>query len=163
MSVINTHLGVCGLFSQMFLFYLFLIFAAAVVAALLWLRQKLKTDVPLGKQPPSIGGFQNGLAWLKNPTQFLIDTRKKLGDVFLLEVFGIKLFFVFSAEGLKDFYNVPESDASFTEATKGFLGVKVPEEILSGSMSTISRVLRRDFQTLWRAIFTATMSEVRRK
>jgi hypothetical protein len=41
----------------------------------------------------------------------------------------------------------------------GGAGQIVPEEIMSGSMATISRVLRRDFQTLWRAIFTATMSE----
>jgi hypothetical protein len=98
-------------------------FVLAVAAALIvWLRVKFRTATPIGKQPPSVGGLSNGLAWLRNPTQFLIDTRKRLGDIFLLQVFGIKLFFVFSAEGLKDFYNVPETDASFTEATKGFLG-----------------------------------------
>lgn len=133
---------------------------AAIVSAYAWLRKKMATAAPVGPQPPKVGGLRKGLSWLRNPTQFLNDTRRELGsDVFLLEVFGVKLFFVFSAAGLDDFYNVPESQASFTEATKGFLGVKVPEEIMSGSMATITRVLRRDFQQLWRAIFAATMAE----
>lgn len=52
-----------------------------------------------------------------------------------------------------------ESHGSFTEATKGFLGYKVPEEILTGSMSLIQKVLRRDFQKLWLSIFARTMEE----
>ena len=85
--------------------------------------------------------------------------RREHGDVFLLEVFWVKFFFVFSQGGLEEFYKVPETEASFTEATKGFLGVKVPEEIMRGSMATIQRVLRRDFQMLWKNIFSVTMHE----
>jgi hypothetical protein len=88
----------------------------AAVLAYLWIKRKLQTAVPgffffflfffpsllsssvVGVQPPSIGGLLNGLRWLRNPTKFLNDTRKELGDVFLLEIFGIKLFFVFSVE-----------------------------------------------------------------
>merc|ERR1711974_165502 len=61
------------------------------------------------------------MAWLKNPTAYLNKLRKEHGDIFILDVFGLKLFFVFSAAGLAEFYQIPETDASFTEATKGFL------------------------------------------
>jgi hypothetical protein len=45
--------------------------------------------------------------------------------------------------GLIDFYKIPEMHGSFTEATKGFLGYKVPEEILPGSMALIQKVRKK--------------------
>jgi hypothetical protein len=72
-----------------------------------------------------------------------------VGDVFILEAFGLKLFFVFSNKGLTDFYRIPETNASFLEATRAFLGYKVPKEVMEGEMPIIQRVLRRDFQKLW--------------
>jgi hypothetical protein len=83
---------------------------------------------------------------VKNPKNFLNEQRKKHGDIFLLHIFGVKLFFVFSKEGLNQFYKIAEHDASFAEATRGFLGYKVPEEILSGSMKTVLLVLKSQKQ-----------------
>ena len=48
------------------------------------------------------------------------------GDTFILHLFGAKLFCVFSSPGLRALYSVRENDASFTEATKGLLGLKLP-------------------------------------
>lgn len=151
------------------------------VALVLWVRSKVATATPVGKQPPLVSGpipfIGAGLSWIRAPRAFLDETRARVGDVFVLQyegtlrrlctgltlvapsAFGLKLFFVFSPQGLADFYRVPETDGSFTEATRGFLGFKVPEEILTGSMATISKVLQRDFQQLWARIFADTVDE----
>jgi cytochrome P450 len=145
---------------------LFLVFLTVLaLAAFFLIRFFLRFRVPefSGKKPPVVSGpfpfVGCGLEFVRSPTQFLNDMRRVHGDVFVLYVFGLHLFFVFSAKGLQDFYGVPETDASFTEATRGFLGYKVPEELLSGSMATIQRVLKRDFQKLWMEVFGRTMHE----
>eukprot|EP01091_Cochliopodium_minus_P002260 TRINITY_DN12123_c0_g1_i1.p1 TRINITY_DN12123_c0_g1~~TRINITY_DN12123_c0_g1_i1.p1 ORF type:complete len:485 (-),score=111.29 TRINITY_DN12123_c0_g1_i1:30-1391(-) len=106
----------------------------------------MKTSEPEGIQPPIVKGnipfLGAGLDFVKNPTKFLNEQRKIHGDIFLLHAFGVKMFFVFSKEELIEFYKVPEKDASFNEATRGFLGYKVPEEILSGTMKTVLVVLK---------------------
>ena len=105
---------------------------------------------PIGIQPPLVKGnipfIGAGLDFVKNPKKFLNEQRKIHGDVFLLHAFGVKLFFVFSKKGLIEFYKIAEQDASFTEATRGFLGYKVPEEILSGTMKTVLLVLKSQKQ-----------------
>ncbi len=74
--------------------------------------------------------FSSGLSFIKNPTKFFENARKKYGDTFIVYLFGIKLFCVFSPEGLHSLYSVREIDASFTEATRGLLGLKLPEEVI---------------------------------
>lgn len=66
--------------------------------------------------------------------------RARIGDTFELTAFGLKLFFVFSPEGLANLYQLPESDASFTEATRSLLGLKLPPELTSGDMSMFHRL-----------------------
>ena len=72
--------------------------------------------------PPRVAGrlpwVGAGLSFLANPTEFLRRTRARVGDSFLLEAFGFRLFFVFSPEGLRSLYALPEKDASFSEATR---------------------------------------------
>lgn len=69
-----------------------------------------------------IEGLMEAIRFLRNPTQYLQEQRRALGDVFVLRLFGLKLFFVFSRAGLAEFYSVAEDRASFLEATRGFLG-----------------------------------------
>jgi hypothetical protein len=94
-----------------------------------WIRKKTATDPLQGKQPPIVSGpipfIRAGLSWIRSPTTFLNEQRAIVGDTFVLEAFGLKLFFTFSAKGLSYFYQIPETNASFTEATRGFLGFKV--------------------------------------
>jgi len=87
-----------------------------------------------GPSPPIVSGpipwVGAGLKFVANPKLFIEAQRKKHGDTFLVYMFGMKLFFVFSAEDLKTLYTLPENEASFSKATRVFLGLKVPNEIV---------------------------------
>jgi len=62
--------------------------------------------------------------------------------VFLLKLFGFRLFCVFSPLGLKSFYALPEADASFAEATRTLLGLKLPSDLLAGELRDVSRTMK---------------------
>jgi cytochrome P450 len=94
--------------------------------------------------PPLLGA---AVPFLRNPTAFLTAARARVGDAFLLELFGFKLFFVFSPAGLRSLYELPEDVASFTEATRTLIGLKLPAEMLTGDMN------------LFRHLFTAERME----
>ncbi len=70
-----------------------------------------------------------GLRFSQSPTNFLTQMRKEYGDTFLVDVFGYKLFCVFSPEGLKSLYAAAEDEASFGMATFDMLGFKTPLDI----------------------------------
>jgi cytochrome P450 len=70
-----------------------------------------------------------GLRFSQNPTQFLAQMRQEYGDTFLVDVFGYKLFCVFSPQGLRSLYAAAEDDASFGMATFDMLGFKTPLDI----------------------------------
>jgi len=70
-----------------------------------------------------------GLRFSQSPTNFLTELRKEYGDTFLVDVFGYKLFCVFSPQGLKSLYAAPEDEASFGMATFDMLGFKTPLDI----------------------------------
>lgn len=70
-----------------------------------------------------------GLRFAQSPTNFLAQMRKEYGDTFLVDVFGYKLFCVFSPAGLKSLYAAAEDEASFGMATFDMLGFKTPLEI----------------------------------
>lgn len=105
----------------------------ALLLFALYIRRRLATAKPVGPQPPTVSGkipfIRAGVDWLSNPRDFLNQKREEVGDTFILEAFGLKLFFVFSKKGLTDFYHISESSASFLEATRAFLGYKVPAEV----------------------------------
>ncbi|MCB1688259.1 MAG: cytochrome P450 [Halioglobus sp.] len=70
-----------------------------------------------------------GLRFSQSPTNFLAQMRKEYGDTFLVDVFGYKLFCVFSPAGLKSLYAAAEDEASFGMATFDMLGFKTPLDI----------------------------------
>lgn len=70
-----------------------------------------------------------GLRFAENPSQFFAELRAQYGDTFLVDVFGYKLFCVFSPVGLKNFYQLPESHASFGMATFDLMSFKTPIEV----------------------------------
>jgi cytochrome P450 len=70
-----------------------------------------------------------GLRFFQSPTRFLAQLREQYGDTFLVDVFGYKLFCVFSPEGLKSLYAAEEDSASFGMATFDMLGFKTPIEV----------------------------------
>ena len=70
-----------------------------------------------------------GLRFSQSPTDFLAAMREIYGDTFLVDVFGYKLFCVFSPEGLRNLYAAAEDQASFGMATFDMLGFKTPLDI----------------------------------
>jgi len=94
--------------------------------------------------PPLLGA---AVPFLRNPTGFLTAMRARHGDAFLLELLGFRLFFVFSPAGLRSLYELPEEIASFTEATRALIGLKLPSEMLEGDLE------------LFRHLFTAERME----
>ncbi len=90
---------------------------------------------------PFIGA---AVGFLRNPIAFLTETRDQLGDTFLLEVLGFPLLFVFSPAALRRLYDLPEEDASFTEATRTLIGLKLPPELLQGDMGMFRHLFSRD-------------------
>jgi len=70
-----------------------------------------------------------GLRFAQSPTRFLAQMRQEYGDTFLVDVFGYKLFCVFSPQGLKSLYAAAEGEASFGMATFDMLGFKTPLDI----------------------------------
>jgi cytochrome P450 len=70
-----------------------------------------------------------GLRFAQSPTNFLAALRREYGDTFLVDVFGYKLFCVFSPQGLKSLYAAAEDEASFGMATFDMLGFKTPLDI----------------------------------
>ncbi|MBM4266468.1 MAG: cytochrome P450 [Deltaproteobacteria bacterium] len=73
-----------------------------------------------------------GLGLLRNPTEFFRRTRQELGDTYLVDAFGWRLFCVFSPEGVRRLYALPEDEASFGLATFNLLRAKVPLEVFQG-------------------------------
>lgn len=89
-----------------------------------------------------------GLSFIRNPLLFFQNARKKYGETFIIYMFGLKLFCVFSPTGLQSLYGVRENDASFTEATRGLLGLKLPPEVIAeGDLRKFHAGLRRPLLT----------------
>jgi cytochrome P450 len=82
----------------------------------------------------------SGLDVLRNPTEFFREGRRRLGDTFVVDAFGWRLFCVFSPEGVKRLYDLPEREASFGLATFQLIKSKVPTELLVGRRNTPHRL-----------------------
>jgi cytochrome P450 len=87
--------------------------------------------------PPRAAGalpwVGSGLALLRDPTDFFRRRRRALGDTFVVDAFGYRLFCVFSPPALQALYALPEQQASFGLATYELvLKHKLPPELLAG-------------------------------
>ena len=87
--------------------------------------------------PPRIAGvvpwLGAGAALLRNPTAFFESMRARHGDTFVTDAFGFRLFCVFSPDGVRTLYALPESEASFGLATFNLVFKhKAPLELIAG-------------------------------
>jgi len=74
-----------------------------------------------------------GLGLLRDPTAHLAKLRARLGDTFVLDGLGYRLFFVFGAAGVRALYAAPEREASFGLATfELVMKRKLPLELAIG-------------------------------
>src|SRR5206468_697212 len=71
----------------------------------------------------------SGRALLRDPTGFLVETRSRLGDTFVVDAFGYRLLFLFSPAGVRSLYAFDERDASFSLATFSLLRLKLPDDL----------------------------------
>src|SRR4029453_13319789 len=91
----------------------------------------------IAPMPPIAPGHWPGVGsapgLLRRPTEYLRRTRAALGDTFVADVFGYRLFFVFSAEGVRRLYALPETEGSFGLATFTLVFKhKIPLELAIG-------------------------------
>ena len=86
--------------------------------------------------PPRTTGripwIRSGPALLRDPTTFFMNSRRRLGDTFVVDAFGYRLFCVFSPEGVRSLYALPERSASKAAADLALLSHKVPNELWAG-------------------------------
>jgi len=82
--------------------------------------------------PGALPWVGSGWRLLRDPTRFFADTRRDLGDTFVVDAFGYRLFCVFSASGVRALYGLPEHQASFGLATYNLLKLKIPGELFVG-------------------------------
>ncbi|MFT4519522.1 MAG: cytochrome P450 [Halioglobus sp.] len=102
-----------------------------------------------------------GLRFTQSPTKFFNDLREEYGDVFLVDVFGYKLFCVFSPDGLKSLYAAAENEASFGMATFDMLGFKTPVEVfLDADIDLFYELLTPAKVSGYNAVFLQGITEV---
>src|SRR4029077_15423993 len=90
--------------------------------------------------PPRVAGrlpwVGAGAQLLRNPAGFFVEMRRTLGDTYLVDAFGYRLFCVFSPAGVRALYAVPEDPATFGPATRHLLPPKLPPELFEGRRTT---------------------------
>src|SRR6185436_11051029 len=113
--------------------------------------------------PPRVRGGLPGIgpigAFLRNPTLFLAAARARLGDTFLLEVAGFRLFCVFGPIGVRSLYALPEDDASFGQATRTLLGLKLPPELQAGDLAVFQHLINRERMDAYLAQIDAALDD----
>ena len=73
-----------------------------------------------------------GLALLNDPTAWFQRQRERLGDTYVFESFGYRVFNIFSPEGVKNLWALPEAEASKGVGDFAMLSHKVPAELFDG-------------------------------
>ena len=94
------------------------------------------SEATVEPMPPTVDGtlpwVDAGFGLLRDPTGFLGAARQRHGDTFVVDAFGFRLFCVFSPDGVRRLYELPEREASFGLATYRLIGFKLPPELLAG-------------------------------
>lgn len=101
-----------------------------------------------------------GARLLRNPTRFFLAMRQRLGDTFVVDAFGYRLFCVFSPTGVRTLYALREDEASFGRATHDLLTLKLPPELFADRRVTPHRLfasedVSRYLENLERAVAAA--------
>jgi len=81
---------------------------------------------------------------LRNPTSFFQRSRERCGDTFALDAVGYRLLCVFSPEGVRNLWAIPEASASKGLADYALLRHKVPDELFAGRRTRLHDLFRSD-------------------
>ncbi|EJD00757.1 cytochrome P450 [Fomitiporia mediterranea MF3/22] len=97
-----------------------------VVGAILYAAHRFTTrispTIPYAGEESLSARLKAPIEYGKDPVEFLRKTRKKLGDVFCVDLFAFKLVFVLGPEGNKAILRAPEEKISFLEQIKWAMG-----------------------------------------
>ena len=85
-----------------------------------------------------------GLALLNAPPAWFQRQRERLGDTYVFESFGYRVFNVFSPEGVKNLWALPEAEASKGVGDFAMLSHKVPAELFDGRRTFPHGLFARD-------------------
>ncbi|MDH3655271.1 MAG: SCP2 sterol-binding domain-containing protein [Myxococcales bacterium] len=98
--------------------------------------------------PPIVSGslpwVGAGRALVRDPTEFFSNCRERLGDTFLVDAFGYRLFCLFSPVGVRNLWRLPEETASKALADLTLLSHKVPIELFEGRRTLPHDLFARD-------------------
>jgi len=98
--------------------------------------------------PPRVSGLLPkvgaGLRLLRDPTAFFSRARVAHGDTYVVDAFGYRLLCLFSPEGVKNLWAVPEEQASKGLADYALLRHKVPDELFAGRRTRPHDLFRSD-------------------
>ena len=97
---------------------------------------------------PKIGA---GLQVLRDPTAFFSRARARYGDTYVVDCFGYRLLCVFSPEGVKNLWAIPEEQASKGLADYALLRHKVPDELFAGRRTRPHDLFRSEDTTSYLA------------
>ena len=86
----------------------------------------------------------SGLGLLRDPTAFFQRCRDSVGETFVVDAFGYRLLCVFSAEGVRNLWAVPEEEASKGLADFALLRHKVPDDLFLGRRTFPHGLFGRD-------------------
>ena len=90
---------------------------------------------------PKIGSL---IPLLRDPVAFLADCRRRVGDTFLVRVFGHEVLFVFSPDGVRNLWAAPEGDLSKGLGDYELLRTKIPDELYQGRRTFPHQLFSRD-------------------
>ena len=85
-----------------------------------------------------------GRALADDPTAFFVRCRERLGDTFVVDAFGYRLFCVFSPLGVRNLWKLPEEQASKALADLTLLSHKLPLELFEGRRTLPHDLFARD-------------------
>lgn len=99
---------------------------------------------PLPALAPELPVIGAALPLLRDPVRFLASCRRRLGDTFLVRLFGREILFVFSAAGVRSLWAAPEDTLSKGFADFEMIRAKVPEELFQGRRTRPHDLFSRD-------------------
>jgi cytochrome P450 len=122
--------------------------SAAIASARGALSAITRKRPSIDPMPPIVAGslpwIGAGRALVRDPTEFFSSCRERLGDTFLVDAFGYRLFCVFSPAGVRSLWRLPEEDASKALADLTLLSHKVPIELFEGRRTLPHDLFARD-------------------
>lgn len=87
-----------------------------------WFSRRLSPSLPYAGESTLASRLSTPVLYGKDPVGFLCETRKRLGDVFCVDLMVAKIVFVLGPEGNKEVLRATEDQLSFWEQIRWALG-----------------------------------------